>query len=190
MAGVTAATAAATDEELKAALSSLTPEAKAKLKLAIEGSEAATKFGFTSGLPDCCTTNPGNYKVMAEIPNGRIVEMTMKPGEEDTPHDHPVHSMYVVKGGKLSITNFNEGKPQEPHVVELPSGAPPVMPAGVHQVKNVGETDVKIIFVEAYAACTPCGEIKDYISPFTVSPECYTSLAESVRTHAIRTGAR
>ena len=129
----------ASEADLKEALSSLTPEAKAKLKAALQ---PPSKFAFTSGLPDCCTANPQNYKVMAEIPNGRIVEMTLKAGEEDSPHDHPVHSMYVVTGGKLSITNYTDGKPQESNVVEIPSGAPPIMPAGVHQVKNVGDTDV------------------------------------------------
>jgi hypothetical protein len=29
---------------------------------------------------DCCTTNPDNYKVIAETSGGRLVEMTLPPG--------------------------------------------------------------------------------------------------------------
>ena len=122
---------------------------------------------------------PQGYKVMAELPGARLVEMTLGPGEEDIVHDHPVHSMYVIDGGKLSITDYKDGKPMEPHVVDIPSGAPPIMPAGVHQVKNVGDTKVKIVFVEAFPSCAPCGPLGGAETPFKVSPECYTSLAEN-----------
>ena len=33
---------------------------------AVEG----LKMSFASGLPDCCTTDPDTYKVLAEMPNG------------------------------------------------------------------------------------------------------------------------
>jgi hypothetical protein len=52
------------------------------------------KMTFASGLPDCCTTDPETYKVLAEMPNARLVEMTAAPGTEDQPHEHPSHSMY------------------------------------------------------------------------------------------------
>ena len=114
-------------------------------------------FAFASGLPDCCTSNPGNYKVAAELPGFRMVEMTMAPGEEDTLHDHPSHSMFFVQGGKLSIRDWDPEKKAlgEPHEVEPPSGAPPIFPAGAHQVKNVGDTTVKCIFIEAFPSCQP-----------------------------------
>ena len=49
-----------------------------------------SKLTFPSGLPDCCTSNPESYKVVAEIPNARLVEMRVPAGGEDIPHDHPV----------------------------------------------------------------------------------------------------
>ena len=49
-----------------------------------------SKFTFPSGLPDCCASNPESYKVVAEIPNARLVEMRVPTGGEDIPHDHPV----------------------------------------------------------------------------------------------------
>ena len=36
--------------------------------------------------------------------------------------------------------------------LELPSGAAMVIPAGPHQVTNIGDTDVKILFVEVRPA--------------------------------------
>jgi len=125
---------------------------------------------------------------VAELPGARLVEMTLKADEEDVPHDHPSHSMYFIKGGKLQITDYeSNGKSKEnPHAVEIPSGAcpifpagahqvnnimarprrscsssprvNPIFPAGAHQVKNVGTTEVKVLFVEPYLVCAPCGE--------------------------------
>jgi quercetin dioxygenase-like cupin family protein len=137
-------------------------------------------FAFVSGLPDCCTSNPDNYKVVAELPNARLVEMTLPVGQEDKPHDHPGHSMYVIQGGKLAITAYGEdGKAGATNEVEIPSGAPPIFPAGAHQVKNVGDTEVKIVFVEPLPACKPCEDVAGYLSPFKVAPQCYEVLAEN-----------
>ena len=85
-------------------------------------------FKFASGLPDCCTSNPDHYKVVAEIPGARLVEMELKPGEADKEHDHPEHSMYVVEGAKLELSpppGATEGSAE----VELPAGAAPTLAA-------------------------------------------------------------
>ena len=42
-------------------------------------------FTFASGLTDCCTSNPESYKVIAELPNFRLVEMKVKAGGQDSP---------------------------------------------------------------------------------------------------------
>eukprot|EP00931_Biecheleriopsis_adriatica_P071570 TRINITY_DN4544_c0_g1_i1.p1 TRINITY_DN4544_c0_g1~~TRINITY_DN4544_c0_g1_i1.p1 ORF type:complete len:504 (+),score=89.13 TRINITY_DN4544_c0_g1_i1:36-1547(+) len=138
-------------------------------------------FDFKSGLLDCCATCPDNYKVVAEIPGARLVEMTLAPGEEDKPHDHPAHSMFFVQGGKLCITDYDEtGKSKNnAHEVEIPSGAPPIFPPGPHQVKNVGDTTVKVIFVEPTLDFKGGADVEGFISPFDVAPECYKTLAES-----------
>ena len=46
----------------------------------IPGMSKESQFNFKSGLPDCCAANPEYYKVAAEIPNARLIEMTMAPG--------------------------------------------------------------------------------------------------------------
>ena len=98
---------------------------------------APAVFKFGSGLRDCVATNPESYKIVAECPNARLVEMRVPPGGEDQPHDHPAHSMFFAKAAKLSITDYgSDGKPAgEPHVVEIPAGASPIFPAGAHQVR-------------------------------------------------------
>jgi len=175
--GIKAAIETANQADLSATLSALPDDMKAKLKAAL----SAGPFSFSSGLPDCCTASPDLYKTIAEIPGvARLVEMTFPPGAKDAPHEHPVHSMYFVSDVKLKIS----GPPtptklgEEGGVAELPAGACPIFPAMAHQVENVGDKEGKAVFVEAFPGCQPCGAIDGYISPFTVSPECYKILAE------------
>ena len=65
------------------------------------------------------------------------------------------------------------------HEVEVPEGACPIFPAGAHQVKNVGEEDAHVLFIEAFPTCKPCGDVEGFLSPFTVAPQCYKVLAEN-----------
>lgn len=141
----------------------------------------SSSFTFASGLPDCCTSNPESYKVVAEIPNARLVEMRVPPGGEDIPHEHPSHSMYFVKPAKLSITDYGpDGKPAgDANVVEIPAGAAPIFPPGAHQVKNIGDSEALVLFVEPYPTSTPCGTVEGFVTPFEASPTCYKILAEN-----------
>jgi len=140
-------------------------------------------FGFTSGLPDCCASNPENYKVVAELKGvARLVEMVMKPGAEDKPHEHPSHSMYFASSAKLEIRNMVDGKLGEAEVKEIPAGAAPIFPPGAHVVKNVGDADARVLFVEEYPGATKVPAAPaDFTSPFTCSGDCYTKLAEDDR---------
>merc|ERR1712107_260694 len=126
-------------------------------------------FSFTSGLPDCCSSNPEFYSVLAELPNARLVQMKMAPGAEDKPHDHPPHSMYFVTSANLSITDYVDGKAGESHAVEFPAGAVPIFPGTARSVKNIGGSEAIAIFVEEFSACKPCGEVEGFISPFSAS---------------------
>eukprot|EP00933_Yihiella_yeosuensis_P066343 TRINITY_DN7058_c0_g1_i4.p1 TRINITY_DN7058_c0_g1~~TRINITY_DN7058_c0_g1_i4.p1 ORF type:complete len:257 (-),score=55.95 TRINITY_DN7058_c0_g1_i4:244-1014(-) len=126
---------------------------------------------------DCCTTNPDNYKVVAELPGMRLVEMTLKAGEGDKPHDHPIHYLYVVQGGKLRLSP-PPGADSGAAELELPSGAAKVIPAGPHQVTNVGSNDVKILFAEPAMSCKSSPVGGAFVSPFDVCPKCYNKVAE------------
>jgi Ca2+-binding EF-hand superfamily protein/mannose-6-phosphate isomerase-like protein (cupin superfamily) len=137
---------------------------------------AAINFEFESGLPDCCTAFGEGYKVLAENATGRLVEMTLKVGQSDPPHDHPKHYMYFVEGGKLTITDYTGGEKGEEKEVDIPAGAPPIFPAGPHQVTNSGDVDVKVIFVEVTGEF---GDVPEGMkSPCDTDPECYKILAE------------
>lgn len=130
---------------------------------------------------DCCTENPDNYKVLAQFSDAdgkcisRLVEMTLPKGGADKPHDHPIHYMYIVNGGKLQITHPNAEGQTVVDVIDMPDGAPPILPAGPHQVSNVGETDVKIVFVEVFSN-PEMTILPGFISPFDVYSEGYTKL--------------
>lgn len=152
-----------TDEEIIAALTAETTA---------NGSPIPGDFAKGKGV-DCTVCNPDNYKVVAEIPGARLIEMTMDAGMEDTPHDHPIHYMYVVESSKLQITDASGV-----HEAEPPAGAAPIFPAGPHQVKNIGEGRAKIIFVEPLPDIKPIADLPGFISPFDVYAEGYTKLGE------------
>jgi len=183
-ASIAAAATTVSDNDLKAALSALSEDTKAKLLSALGTPAAAAAapkpanpFNFTSGAFDCCTTNPDEYKVVAELPGARMVEMTLGAGKEDKKHDHPMHYMYVVQGGKLKLSpppGATEGSAE----IELKTGDAPIIPPGPQQRKNVGEAEVKIVFVEPLPTIKPCGDVKDFVSPFEVKKDCYTKLDE------------
>jgi len=138
-------------------------------------------FGGGSGAGaniECCAENPDNYKVVAELPGGsRLIEMTLPKGAGDKSHDHPVHYLYVVNGGKLKLSpppGATEGEAE----IELPDGAGKVIPAGPHQVTNVGDKDVKILFAEPSLECKAGTVEGDFVSPLKVCPDCYKTVAE------------
>jgi mannose-6-phosphate isomerase-like protein (cupin superfamily) len=148
---------------------------------AVPAAAGSSPFAFASGLPDCCTSNPESYTVLAELPNFRLVQMKVPPGGEDKPHDHPPHSMYFVHPAKLSITDYDQSgvSKDNAHEVEIPAGACPIFPAGAHQVKNVGDSEALVLFIEAFPTCKPCGDVDGFISPFAAAPQCYKVLAEN-----------
>lgn len=138
-----------------------------------------SKFNFPSGLPCCTTSNPESYKVIAEIPNrARLVEMVVPPGGEDQPHEHPAHSMYFVDAAKLSIRDMKDGKLEDPHDVDIPAGAAPIFPPGGHQVKNIGDSEARVIFVESYPDAKPSGGPDNFVSPHDTCGDFYKKLAE------------
>jgi len=125
------------------------------------------------------TANPDKYTVLSEIPGcGRLVKMTVKPGESDVDHEHPVHNMYFLTACKLEIWGppGTDSIESGSKVLEVPAGAPPIFPAMKHRVKNVGDTTAEVLFIEAYPTCKPCGDIGK--TPFDVAPTCYEKLAD------------
>lgn len=165
--------------ETGAAVVSVATENVATVAAPEESASAPPAMTFESGLPDCCSVNPDSYKVVAELPGARLVEMKLPPGETDVPHDHPAHSMYVLSNAKLEIAPVSaDGTVGEAGPAEIPAGAAPIMPPGAHQVKNVGEAVAHIIFVESYPDAKPGDEKEGFVSPFDTCGNFYKKLAE------------
>lgn len=122
---------------------------------------------------DCCDSTPDSYSVLASSAVGRIIKMSLKKGCSDIPHDHPLtHYLYILSGGKLKI-DMPEGKSME---LEVKAGMAMPVPGGPHQVHNVGNTDVDIIFMEPTGVVTETPE--NHTPGFKTDPDCYKVLFE------------
>ena len=60
-----------------------------------------------------------------------------------------------------------------------PPHSSPIYVTIILQVKNIGDEEALVLFVEQYPLCMPCGDVPDFVSPFTCAPECYKILAEN-----------
>lgn len=122
---------------------------------------------------DCCDATPDSYSVLASSAVGRLIKMTLKAGCTDNPHDHPLaHYLYILNGGKIKI-DMGEGKELE---LEVKAGQAMPVPGGPHQVSNIGDTDVEILFVEPTGRTTVTPS--EFASPFKTDPGCYKILCE------------
>jgi len=147
-----------------------------------------TKKAPAGANVSCCKAFPGGYKDLTPkaapdhplpspdyLKGCTLVHMTLKKGQKDEPHDHPKHYMYILNGGKLKIVGApaKEGETME---AEMKTGDAMVMPPGVHQVENIGDTDVEVLFLEvgAHKDTTPAG----HLPPQTTDADHYKTLFE------------
>jgi len=103
---------------------------------------------------DSVSASPDVYKIAAKSVAGtaRLVEMEMPPGTKDQFHEHPSQLTYVVRGGMLNIngTSYPGGE-----TLTLPTNTTFIFPPGLHQLKNVGITPIKLVIVEALPKALP-----------------------------------
>jgi len=83
------------------------------------------------------------YKLLNENDRVRVLQVIAKPGDVAKMHHHPDHVVYVLKGGKATLTSG--GKTQE---VELKQGSVNFFDAQDHEMKNVGKTTMDLIVIE------------------------------------------
>ena len=94
---------------------------------------------------DPVVVSPDMYKVLLENQHVRVVEYEIPPGQKDNWHTHPAKVSYIVAGGSLRITP-EQG---ESFIVEEKTGSTTWFEAvGKHFGENVGQTPVRIVFVE------------------------------------------
>ena len=89
--------------------------------------------------------SPDVYKVLLDNDEVKVTEVTFKPGQGDEMHQHGVMSIYGIKGGKLQNTS-PDGTVREMEVADGFVGHRNTVTT--HQMKNIGDTTVKVILVE------------------------------------------
>ena len=88
--------------------------------------------------------SPEFYTPLFENDVVLVLKMVLKPGEADKQHRHQDETVYFQQGGTLQITLENG----ESIVAEIPDGHVMWHESWVHQVTNIGETEVIAIVVE------------------------------------------
>ena len=96
------------------------------------------------GAGDPTKVCPNVYKSLMDNERVRVCDVHFKVGEKAAMHSHPAHVVYVMNDCKLSILT-PDGKT---NVVELKAGQTLMMPAGDHEVTNVGKTEAHNLVVE------------------------------------------
>ena len=124
---------------------------------------SALSAGVSAQAPteeiDPVVVSSGMYKVLLENEHVRVVEYEVLPGEKDNWHTHPAKVSYIVSGGSLRIHT----ETGETFDVEEEMGAATWFEAvGKHYGENVGETPVRIVFVEIKGANSGREDINKY----------------------------
>lgn len=108
---------------------------------------------------DPVVVSPDMYKVLLENEHVRVVEYEIPPGQKDNWHTHPAKVSYIVAGGSLKITP-EQG---ESFIVEEKTGSTTWFEAvGKHFGENVGQTPIRIVFVEIKGAESGREDISKY----------------------------
>ena len=89
--------------------------------------------------------SPDVYKVLLDNQEVKVTEVTFEPGQGDEMHQHGVMSIYGITGGKLQNTSL-DGTVREMEVADGFVGHRNTVTT--HQMKNIGDTTVKVILVE------------------------------------------
>ena len=83
------------------------------------------------------------YKFIMENDRVRVLEVTIKKGDKAAMHHHPDHVVYVLKGGKATLTSEDKTD-----TLDLKAGQAVFMNAQDHEVKNIGSTEIDLLVVE------------------------------------------
>ena len=91
------------------------------------------------------SASPDIYEIVHEDELIKVYTGTFPAGSSDNVHEHGMNTAYVITGGKVEITG-SDGSVNER---KIPDGAVLHSDKMVsHQVKNIGETDIKVLLAE------------------------------------------
>ena len=120
--------------------------------------------------------SPDVYKVLLDNEDVKVLEVTFEPGQSDNMHDHYPATFYLLQGGKAQVT-MPDGTVNER---EIPSGFTGHQLEKVrHQVKNIGDSTIKLILVERKREQSTNYSEEKLILPEEVSPDRYEVLLEN-----------
>ena len=84
---------------------------------------------------DPVKVSPGKFKIVMKNEHIRLVQYSLRPGENDNWHTHPPKSSYVLSGGKLKVFLENG----ETIMADEKTGTASWMDyVGKHYVENIG----------------------------------------------------
>ena len=87
---------------------------------------------------------PKMHKVALDNERVRVLEVTLKPGEQMPMHQHPDNVLYVIKGGKIRAVDM-AGTPTD---TEFKDGQCVFRKAETHALQNTGTDEIHVINVE------------------------------------------
>lgn len=101
-------------------------------------------LGKAALAQDAVKVAPEKVKVLLENDKVRVLEFTVKPGEETGMHSHPNYVIYFLADGKMS-TSTSDGKSSE---MNVKAGDTHWSEAVTHNNKNIGNTVAHAIVIE------------------------------------------
>src|ERR1700730_5990672 len=116
-------------------------------KTADSASTVATDTAKTAAMDapiDAVKAAPNLHKTLQDTLGIRILDADYKPGDSSVMHSHPDYALYVIKGGKAEFIAKDGSK----MVTEMKPGMENIKAAEFHSVKNIGNTEVKVLLVE------------------------------------------
>ena len=96
---------------------------------------------------DAAKVAPDKVKVLLDNDKVRVLEFTMKPGEQTGMHSHPEYILYPLTGGTTKTT-LSDGKTSE--MTNKP-GEVRWNEAVTHNNENIGKTETRAIVIELKA---------------------------------------
>jgi quercetin dioxygenase-like cupin family protein len=93
---------------------------------------------------DPAVVNARTIRVKLDNNRVRVLEATLKPGDKEQPHSHPVSVIYVIAGGRIR-NHTADGKITES---ELKTGDTIYRDPLTHWNENIGKTTIHLIVVE------------------------------------------
>ncbi len=93
---------------------------------------------------DPLVVNSKTIALKLENARVRVLEATLKPGEQEKTHSHPAYVIYVIAGGKVR-NHAVDGKVTE---VEFRTGDVIYREPLTHWAENIGNTTIRLELVE------------------------------------------